>query len=222
MKLTSLFSLFLLAALMFACGPEGEKVESSEALAEAETTTAAAAYTVDPAMSIINWEGTKLVGGGHEGTINISSGRIALANNNIVGGDFTVDMTSLANTDLEAGNGKEKLEGHLKSGDFFNVEEYPTATFNVVSAQPVPAGNEGPATHQVTGNFTMKGQTRSIAIPVIVSMDGDMLKIASNDFVIDRTEWGVNYGADGSVADLAKDNIINDNVGLVLQIVAKK
>ncbi len=131
-------------------------------------------------------------------------------------------MNSLANTDLEAGNGKEDLEGHLKSEDFFDVAKHPVANFTVVSAQAVPAGNEGTATHQVTGNFTMKGETRSIAIPVIVSMDGDMLKIASTDFVIDRTEWGVMYGADGSIADIAKDDIINDNVGLNLQIVAKK
>lgn len=222
MKISSLFSLLLLALVVVACGPEGEKVESGEALAETATTEATGAYTVDVANSVVNWEGTKLVGGGHEGTINLSDGRIAVAGGNIVGGEFTIDMTSLAATDLEAGDGKEDLEGHLKNEDFFDVEKFPTAKFTVVSAQAMPEGSAGSATHQVTGNFTMKGETRSIAIPVTVTMDGDMMNAEASDFVIDRTEWGIVYGADGSVADLAKDRVINNNVGLSFKIVAKK
>lgn len=221
MKFTSVFSLLLLSLVMFACGPEGEKVESGEAMAEStKKVVDGAAYTIDVAQSVVNWEGTKLIGEGHNGKISLTGGRIAVADGNIVGGDFTIDMTSIDNMDLEAGNGKEKLEGHLKSPDFFDVEQFPTAKFSILSAQPITDG-DGSATHKVMGNFTMKGETRSIAIPVLVSMDGDMLKAASKDFVLDRTEWGVEYGS-SNIADIAKDNIINDNIGLDIQIVAKK
>lgn len=223
MKFSSFFSLLFLSLFMVACGPEGEKIESGEAQAEAETEATAELFNVDASKSIINWEGSKLVGGGHTGTIDLQGGRLAISNGNIVGGEFTIDMTSLENTDLGEDDGKTKLEGHLKSPDFFDVAQYPIAKFNVVSAQPIPAGQDANgATHQVTGNFSMKGEKRSVTIPVTVKIDGDMLKAAANKFVIDRTEWGVRYGAEGSVADLAKDNIINDNIGLEFQLVATK
>lgn len=223
MKFSSLFSLFFLALFLVACGPEGEKVESGEAQPEAEAGATAEVFNIDPAQSVINWEGTKLVGGGHVGTIDIESGRLAVANGNIVGGEFSINMASLENTDLGEADGKGKLEGHLKSPDFFDVAQFPTAKFNVVSAQPVPAGQDANgATHLVTGNLNMKGEKRSVTIPVTVKIDGGTLKAAANKFVIDRTEWGIKYGAEGSVADLAKDNIINDNVGLDFMLVATK
>ena len=217
----SIFSL-LLALIVFSCGgPEGEKVESGEAMEEKGTTMEAAAYTVDAAASTIMWKGTKLLGDSHEGTISIQSGRLAVADGNIVGGEFVIDMNSINNTDLDENSGKGKLEGHLKSGDFFDVANHPTAKFTIISAQQVAQETESGATHRVMGNFTMRDSTRSVAIPVIVSMDGGMLKASAPDFVIDRTEWGVEYGS-GSLEGIAKDNIINDNIGLSLELVAKK
>lgn len=222
MKNSVLLSLFVLALFVVSCGgPEGTKVASEEATeVAAPATVAAASYVVDPAASSITWTGSKLVGGGHEGTINIAEGKLAIAGDNIVGGKFSIDMNSLSNTDLEEGKGKGKLEGHLKSGDFFDVENFPMATFEIASVSPV-TGTEG-ITHNIMGNLTMKGQARSITIPANVSMVDGMLKASAPDFVIDRTEWGVEYGSGTSFADLAKDNVINDNIGLSLMLVAKK
>lgn len=219
----SIFSL-LLALVVFSCnsGPEGEKVESGEAMEEQGTMVEAAGYTVDANASTINWKGTKLLGGGHEGTIAIQSGRIAMSEGNIVGGDFVIDMNSITNTDLDADSGKADLEGHLKSPEFFDVATFPTAKFTIISAQAVENVTDGGPTHRVIGNFTMRDSTRSVAIPVMVSMDGDMMKTQSVDFVIDRTQWGVKYGSEGSIVDLAKENVINDDIGLSLSLVANK
>lgn len=220
MKNSILLSLFVMALFIFSCGgPEGTQVTSEEATEVVGSTAAAATYTVDAAASNIKWAGTKLVGSGHEGTIAISEGKLAVVDGNIVGGKFVIDMTSLATTDLE-GESKGKLEGHLKSGDFFDVEKFSTANFDIASITPV-TGTEG-ITHTITGNLTMKGETRSITIPANVSISGDMIKATAPDFVIDRTEWGVKYGSQGSIADLAKDNVINDNIGLSIMLVAKK
>lgn len=81
--------------------------------------------TVDNAKSTIKWEGAK-VGGSHNGTINLKSGSLSFENNSLVGGSFEIDMNTITNTDLE-GEYKGKLEGHLKSDDFFGVATYPTA-----------------------------------------------------------------------------------------------
>lgn len=221
MKNSILFSLFVMLLFVVSCGgPEGTKVESEEATDVAGTTQAAATYMVDAAASSITWAGTKLVGEGHQGTINVTDGKLAIAGGNIVGGKFTIDMNTLTCTDLQEDQGKGKLEGHLKSADFFDVANHGIATFEIASVSPV-TGTEG-ISHSITGNLTMKGQARSITIPANVSMADGMLKASAPDFVIDRTEWGIEYGSDGSIADLAKDKVINDNIGLSLMLVAKK
>ncbi|MEL6274842.1 MAG: YceI family protein, partial [Bacteroidota bacterium] len=204
MRHSIFFSLFLSMLFLVACGgPEGTKVETSEAEAVSEEPVKAAAvgYTVDVAASTINWEGSKLIGNdNHTGTINLQEGQLVVTNGNLAAGKFSIDMASLTSTDLE-GEYKTKLEGHLKSADFFDVENYAEATFEITSVQ-VAEGNPD-ATHTITGNLTMKGQTRSIPIPAKVTMTDETITAETPKFVIDRTEWGVLYGAEGSVADLA-------------------
>ncbi|HEU4497379.1 MAG TPA: YceI family protein, partial [Flavobacterium sp.] len=69
---------------------------------------------VDIKNSKINWIGKKVTGS-HEGTIQLKSGALVFKSNKLAGGSFTVDMGSIEVTDLKAGQGKEKLEGHLKA-----------------------------------------------------------------------------------------------------------
>lgn len=219
-QLQNLLIISALSIFTLSCGGvEGETVESGEAV-EASTDMAptATVFSIDATATQIMWEGSKLIGGkNHQGTINVQSGNLQLLEGNLTGGEIVIDMTSLTDTDLEAGNGKEKLEGHLKSDDFFHVEEHPTATFAIASAEPV-AGQEG-ITHRITGNLTMKGNTRSVTIPANVSIENGTLMATTPQFVIDRTEWNVNYGS-GSIAGIAQDNIIRDEVGLKLNVKA--
>jgi len=215
------FFLLTLAAFLTACGgPEGEAVASSAA--EDETTTemvASAQYNVDAASSVVNWEGAKLAGT-HTGTIPVVDGQIMVAKGNIVGGKFVMDIRQLTNTDLPAAEGGDKLVGHLKSADFFDVENHPMANFTITKVQAVENGEDG-RTHDITGNLTLKGQSRSVTIPATVSTDGDMIKASTPKFTIDRMDWGIEYG-NGSIADLAKDKVINDDVGLEIMLVANK
>ncbi|MBP8887463.1 MAG: YceI family protein, partial [Flavobacterium sp.] len=81
---------------------------------------------VDTAKSTINWTGKKVTGQ-HEGTINIKDGALVFKGKKLVGGTFNVDMNSIVVTDLKAGQGKEKLEGHLKADDFFGTDKFATA-----------------------------------------------------------------------------------------------
>ena len=72
--------------------------------------------------STINWLGSKVTGS-HEGTVNLQSGFLKFDNNDLVGGEFVIDMTSIVCTDL-SGKGKASIEGHLKSDDFFSVDDF--------------------------------------------------------------------------------------------------
>jgi polyisoprenoid-binding protein YceI len=157
-------------------------------------------YKVDVATSKVEWLGTK-PSGKHNGIINISNGMVNVKKGKIVSGNFTIDMNTITDTDME-GKGKEGLEGHLKSADFFDVAKYPTTTFEITGIAPVMANQKvvlAGATHTITGNLTMRGVTKSVNFPAEVMVDDKMLS-AKADFNIDRTLWNMTYGADGKVA----------------------
>ena len=124
-------------------------------------------------------------------------------------------MNSISCTDLEAGKGKEKLEGHLKSADFFDVEKFPTAKFEVASSEM----KDGKL--QVTGNLTLRGTTKSITIPATVSETDGMAIFKSDVFSIDRTDFGVVYSSKKFDAAL-KDKFINDLMEISFDIKAQK
>ena len=214
------FCLLAFAAVLTACGgPEGEAVSASAAEEVATTAMVASTqYNVDPAASSVNWEGTKLVGEGHTGTIPVTSGKLMVANDKIVGGEFYMAIKDLTNTDMPAAEGGDKLVGHLLSADFFDAEKFPMAQFTVTNVQPVTGEDH---THDITGNLMLKGETRSVTLPATVSMDGGMLKASTPKFTINRKDWGMNYGSD-DIEGLAKDKIISNDVGLELTLVASK
>jgi len=202
----------------------GTKAATGEAVkTTAESTAAATNYIIDPATSKIIWSGAK-PGKTHSGTINIAKGTLSASNNNIVKGMFLIDMTSLEVTDLQKGSGKEQLEAHLKGtieekrDDFFNVNQYPDATFEITSVVAA-AGDD--ATHNVTGNLTLKGQTKSITFPASVVIAGDKISAIAPAFKINRTEWGIKFMSKSILDDL-KDGFIEDEVSLTINLEANK
>lgn len=212
--------LFLLAGTLFlaACGnaPEGQKVGAGDAVDAGATE--GLIYKIDPAQSSLIWKAGKLIGGGHEGTLAIKSGEIAIAGGKITGGEFIVDMNSLTNADLAPGEGKEDLETHLKSSEFFDAALFPEGKFTIASATEV-SGVPG-ATHNVTGNLTLKDVTKSVVIPVSMKFDDNNLEANTPAFVINRTDWGVKYGS--GLLGTPQDKIIKDEVGLEISLVARK
>jgi polyisoprenoid-binding protein YceI len=82
-----------------------------------------------------------------------------------------------------------KLTGHLKNADFFDIRKYPEATF--VSSK-IEAEEEGQVI--ITGKLKMLGKAVEVKIPFETEVSDDGLKMSSK-FKIDRTKWGMNYGA---------------------------
>ncbi|MCZ2338205.1 MAG: YceI family protein, partial [Chitinophagales bacterium] len=114
--------------------------------------------------SSIVWKGYKLMKT-HQGTLKLKSGSLKFDGERLVGGEFVVDMKSLENTDLSSGSGKEKLEGHLKSEDFFAVEKYPTASIRLTKV--VQRGN--PNEYRVTGLVTIKNKSKEIHFNTVLN-----------------------------------------------------
>lgn len=164
-------------------------------------------YKVAPG-GLVGWSGKK-VAGEHRGTLAISEGTLNVNNGAVTGGNFTIDMNSLTCTDLKAGEGKEKLEGHLKNEDFFDVAKYPTSTFTITSVE----GNN------VTGNLTMIGQTKPVTFAADMNIQHEGAMIKTGEFKINRTDWGLKYGS-ASFFDGLKDKAINDEITLGLRFKA--
>lgn len=150
--------------------------------------------------SKIEWKGKKILGS-HTGTIQLKEGFLEMEGDILVGGMFVADMTTITVTDLE-GDNKAKLEGHLKSSDFFGTEAHPTATLVINSAKK--DGN----VYEVNANITIKGHTEPIEFDLEMGKSG-----AQTSFKIDRTKFDVRYGS-GSFADNLGDNAISDKFNL--------
>ena len=171
-------------------------------------------YTANLEKSQIEWKAYKVTGQ-HNGVVNLSSGELEIKDNQIVGGNFEADMTSINVLDL-SGESKGKLEGHLKSPDFFGVENYPKAKFEITDAFPI--GNAGE--YRIKGNLTIKESTNPIAFRAKMSEDGDMIK-AMAEFKIDRSKYDVRYGS-GSFFDNLGDKTIYDEFDLAVTLMVSK
>ncbi|MFZ1497241.1 MAG: YceI family protein, partial [Saprospiraceae bacterium] len=190
------------------------------AVTTADTTTVATvpatpvgtAYTIS--KGTINWTGAKPTGK-HTGTIAANSGIVYMDKGHFSGGDVAIDMNSLAVTDLKDKK-KADLEGHLKAGDFFETDKFPTAAFKITNCTAIEGNPK--ATHEVTGNLTLKGITKEVKFPVMVTVADKKLTAKSEEFTINRTDWGVKYAS--GIIGTAKDKLIDDNVKLMLELEA--
>lgn len=166
-------------------------------------------YTVNLGESTIEWQGFKPTGS-HKGTINIASGTFTTHEGEIQSGSFEIDMNSIKESE-----GSARLEGHLKSADFFDVEKFPTASFEVTGLE-TKDGNS-----MLSGNLTLKDATNNVTFPVTVTNEADVLTVSSEVFTIDRSKWNVRYGSKSFFDDL-KDKFINDDIELKITVKANK
>ena len=150
-------------------------------------------YVLGPS-SEIKFVGSKVTGS-HEGGFKSFTGSFTVADGKLVGTDHQVviDMNSIWSDD-------EKLTGHLKNEDFFDVAKHPEARFQLTS---VTQGGDGG--YEVSGNLTLIGNTRNITFPATATMDGEKARIHAK-FDINRKDWGIVYA--GMTDDLIRDEVV--------------
>ncbi len=216
-------------SLFVACGGgvEGEKATTGDA-ASTKPAAKGVSYKVSTADSKVEWVGSKkFVGDKHTGFIPVKEGEVMVSNGAITGGKFVIDMNGITSTDLK-GDYKGYLEAHLKGTaegkevDFFDVTKFPTAAFEITGVKAL--AGDATANHTITGNLTLKDVTKSISFKANVKADGDKIMATTPQFVIDRTEWGITYGAsdEASVADDMKDKVISKEMGVKITLSASK
>ncbi len=196
------------ALMLASCvsNPDGKRAETSDQLSDATSSHTANELAVDTDQSSVHWTGRK-VSGEHHGDVQIKSGALSVEDGKLVGGNFVLDLTTITNHDLD-GEYKGKLEGHLKSADFFDVDNHPEASFEITGVQE---GAEA-GTVIVSGNLTIRGVTKNITFDAQLQEASDSAVKATADFNIAREDWGVNYA--GQADDLISKEI-NFKVTLV-------
>jgi len=143
--------------------------------------------------SSIGFVGSKVTGS-HDGGFNEFEGRIAVA-----GGDPTQATVEVTIDTASLWTDTERLTGHLKSSDFFDVEQFPSATFVSTSIEPEGDG------YRITGNLTLHGVTKSIAFPASIDLAEERIE-ADAEFSIKRFDFDIVYP--GKTDDLIRDDVL--------------
>jgi len=172
----------------------GEVQEAAMASAEAVK------YTFSPDSSI-KFIGSKALGESHAGGFKTFNGEFKVLDGIPVSGSFTIDMDSIYSDD-------ERLTGHLKNEDFFNVPENPESKFVVTGFEQA-----SDTSYTVSGNLTMAGKTHNVSFPAEVTEGGDQVSLTA-DFDLNRKDWGIEYPG-------KPDNLIRDEVVIELRLNAR-
>jgi len=216
--------LALMAALgLFVASCNSDKAAEATTGEAQEVTANGAGETVAlDSGSTVAWRGFKTyVQSEHLGTVNVQEGTFEVADDKLVGGTITIDMNSITCTDLEDEGKRGYLEGHLKSQDFFFVDSFPTAVFEIVE---VLDPSEATKYSTVTGNLTLRGTTNSITFPAEISVGESGVKFMAPTFSIDRTLWGAKFHDrdDATIAESLKDDLIDHSIELTIKVKATK
>lgn len=225
MKKIAILAVFASVILASCGGSNGDKAQTGTEQQVAEQK--GATFAVDTAVSSIKWKAYHK--GGFDprfGTLK-SEGTVSVEAGAITGGSFVIDMNSVT-TDKSAvdpaksgGKTAADLDGHLKTGDFFEVEKYPTAKFEITAVTAFDAAKDksviADATNIISGNLTIKDKTVNVTFPAKVSVTDNEISVQSK-FTINRQDWGLAYGTEGD----PKDWMISQEVDMELNIAAKK
>ncbi len=195
----------MLALTLVACGKVGDAPEAkTDSAVTVQQATGGSTLAIDTSRSKIGWEAAKITGS-HDGGFHKFSGNLTIDNNTVVNVKVDIDATSIWSDN-------DNLTNHLKSNDFFAVEQHPAATFEASTFTPVDTIPG--VTHMVTGNLTMHGQTNSVTFPATLQIGPDMVSAKAN-FIINRKNWGIVYAG-------KPDDLISDDVRIIIDVVAAR
>ncbi|MGB8871293.1 MAG: YceI family protein, partial [Rhodomicrobium sp.] len=104
-----------------------------------------------------------------------------------------------------AATGMADADQTLKSADFFNPAQYPTAQFVAKGAKPTGNGR-----YILNGRLTLKGVTKPMALPFLIDIKSGTARVSA-EMKINRLDFGI---GPQSLAGLAIDNDVKLTVGL--------
>lgn len=173
---------------------------------------------INPDKSYIHWKATK-PGGEHVGIVKFSSGFVKFEDENVVGGEFVADMSTITDEDLRMNEMKNMLENHLKSSDFFDIVKFPTAVYSIKSVKLLP--DDPVFTMEITGSLLIKDISNDVSFKIKPVSEITPLSFTTNEVILNRTHWKINYNSK-SIFKSITDKIIHDDFELSVTIEFKE
>lgn len=168
----------------------------------------------DTAATLIEWKGNKIVGSEHTGTIDLKSGWLSFDGDAVTGGEFIVDMNSINDLDIKDEKMRARLEGHLRSDDFFGVEKYPLSKLVITGSSRNVDGKL-----VFRGNLTIKEATHPLEFVAVESITGPA-RTYTAAITFDRSLYDVRFGSGKFFSNLG-DNAIRDEILLNVKLVVR-
>lgn len=185
---------FLAVGFLSSCENPADKTTDAKVGDVQEELESADLKYVFTDSSSIEFIGSKVTGS-HDGGFKGFTGFFKMGEDDEAptAGEFVIQMDSLWSDN-------EKLTGHLKGEDFFEIATYPTSTFILTKA-----AKTGEGSYDISGNLTLHGEEKNITFPVTASRDGDTATFEA-EFDINRKDFGIDYA--GKTDDLIRDEVV--------------
>ncbi|MEQ8525280.1 YceI family protein [Gracilimonas sp.] len=173
---------------------------------------------IDKERSVVKWRGTEMRGAdSHEGILKLSDGVLKLENGVLVSGYFVADMHSIEVTDIPKSDPvpRRYLTEHLESEDFFHVEKYPTARFEITRTE-----DSGGVSLMITGNLSIRDVIKPVSFKAYKTInDSELVYRAS--FTIDRFEWNVSYHGSywERISSIIDNNFVDAEMSINVRLV---
>jgi polyisoprenoid-binding protein YceI len=211
MKTKTLLYLFISFILLSCSGlPKADKAVLGTTSEKTVSEERGEKVMLDTAASFIRFMGHS-VGHSHAGRFKMKEGLIYVQEEHIMGGSFLIDIASMEMEEKSSAV-QQKLRPHLLSGDFFDVQKYPEARFDIVKVEGYKGSSVRGANYMISGNLTMKGVTRAISFPANIQFKEGVVTGKAN-FNINRSWWNMSYGSDKSLGN----KFISDEVNVELE-----
>lgn len=196
----------MVAVIMMSCSSSPKQEQQATADETPEPATGEVTpMNVDLESSRVNWKGEMLGIYSHYGTVDLESASLSMQGDMVSEGEFVIDLQTMVATDenYSEDRPKERLIGHLKSPDFFDVENYPTARFVITD---VSGGT-------VTGDLTIRGNTHSETFDnVTIQKQGDTYMVTGK-LIFGRDKYDVNFETG------VQDRVLSDDIEIEVELV---
>lgn len=180
--------------------------------------SALASTPVDVNQSTVLWFGKKVTGA-HDGSLQLKEATVDIEDTLLKGGRFVFDMTSIKVLDIKDERWNKKLENHLKNEDFFAVDEFPEAVFEISQVKPLETLEADARNYDVKGDLTIKGITHVVRFQAQVDIRKKQSR-ARGEIIVDRTLYGIKYKSGKFFEDIG-DRAIYDDFSISFDLVTQ-